>query len=64
MRIQISENQAEPRTDILQICLWKRVLLNNLDGEGTSFDPVDLTVSVTRCLYCDGSDGECCLYVS
>lgn len=54
--------QNARHNDNRPICAWKIVLLNNLRGKGTSFDPSRLTGSAERCLGCDGFAGECWFY--
>jgi hypothetical protein len=58
------ETEAVRRTENRPICTWKLVLMNNLKGEGTSFDPANLNPTVHQCLWCDGFEGECHLYTS
>ena len=40
-------------------CVWKRILMDNMEGVGTSFNPTNLLLSARRCLRCAGFSVEC-----
>ncbi len=52
------------RDEPKQECVWKVVIKNNFCGEGTSFDPENLTTSAFRCLTCDGFACDCRSYAA
>ena len=58
------DTQTEGQSDERQICTWKVVLMDSIEGKGTSFDPENLTLSAHRCLWCDGFAGDCLSYTS
>lgn len=57
---------SERTTDISysedNVCMWKRVMNDSLDGAGTSFEPGVLTPRAARCRVCSGCDSSCCIY--
>lgn len=55
-----TESQQDEQTE----CVWKIVLKDNLSGQGTSFDPTNLTCGAYRCLTCDGFAGDCGAYAA
>ena len=62
MNTNTVDYQSEYFKDDRTECVWKVVMKNNLSGEGTSFDPRNLTLSSYRCLLCDGYACDCLSY--
>ena len=62
MNIKAVDFQTMYSEDAKEECVWKVVMKNNLSGEGTSFDPRNLTLSAYRCLNCDGYACDCLSY--
>ena len=62
MNVKLYEFQTRFPEDTKEECVWKVVMKNNLGGEGTSFDPTNLTMTACRCITCDGYAGDCRSY--
>ena len=64
MNTVTTDTQTNPQMVGRTVCIWKLVLLDNLQGRGTSFDPSRLTPLAFRCLRCDGFAGNCRMYTA
>ena len=62
MNIKAVDFQTMYPREAEEECVWKIVMNNNLSGEGTSFDPSNLTHSACRCITCDGYECDCLSY--
>ena len=48
---------------IAQKCIWKRVMNDSSQGDGTSYNMAQLSGFQTRCLECTGFNRDCAIYV-
>ncbi len=44
-------------------CLWKKVITDSLNGNGTSYDAENLSILQYKCSKCSGFNQKCIVYL-